>query len=262
MQLGLLIFAEIKRGFVELRRYPVQALTTFVLFYVIFMGLILGAQGISGLGNSPSIHDPIAAAIIGYIMYWFAMFAINDMAQQTFQEAQVGTLEQVYLSPWPFWVVLLARALVSMAINLVFIIPLLFAMMLSTGIWMDFHLVNTVPLIALTILGLLGVGYILSGAMLLLKRIGNGMTLLYIGLLFLALADFERQPKLLQMFAYSFPLTQGIRLLRSVTIYNELPAQNDLLGLLLSSVGYFVAGLFVYCQMENLAKRKGLLGQH
>lgn len=265
-QLVLVLRADVKISFIKMVRYPVQTIVSILILYVLFVGLFYGSRSIAGVVDTPPAEFARSAteAIAGYLLWFFALMAIDSMGQNIAEEAQTGTLEQFYLSRWSFSLMMFFRFVSSMITSLVMIIPLLLLMVLSTGSSLDLGaLVMALPIIGLTILGLCGLGYILGALTLLFKRIGNVMTLFQFGLLFLALSPIERLSPSLQFVALTLPLAQGVKLLRIALLNSgSYLVTADFLLLILNSVVYLVVGVLVFRWAEAVAKDKGLLGHY
>ena len=143
------------------------------------------------------------------------------------------------------------------------LIPLLLLLSLSTGVALELRFVDTLPVVGLTILGLCGFGYLLGAVTLLFKRIGNAMTLVQFGLLFLCLPPVEQFSGPLKLIALTLPLTQGVKLLRRVLAPgSEIIGAGDFLLLILNSAAYLLVGIAVFRWAERLARDRGLLGQY
>lgn len=264
-QLTLALKTEIKVGFTKMIRYPVQTLTSVLTLYLLFVGVFYGSRSIAGVVNTPSAEFARSAtgSIAGYLLWFFALFAIDSMSQNIGEEAQTGTLEQLYLARWSFSLMLFLRFLSSIVTSLAMLIPLLLLLSLTTGVIPELHLGKTLPVIGLTILGLCGFGYLLGAITLLFKRVGNTITLVQFGLLFLCFPPVERLSGPLKIMALTLPLTQGAKLLRWILLGHGSPLTAwDFLPLILNSVAYLLVGIAVFHWAEERARDKGLLGHY
>jgi ABC-2 type transport system permease protein len=176
------------------------------------------------------------------------------------QEAQWGTLEQLYMSPYGFERVMAANAVVRLLESFAWGGAILAAMLLTTGQQLALDVLTVVPLVVLTVASALGVGFVFAGLALVYKRIDNLFGLLNFGLLFLVAAPVDQYPALAAL-----PLSQGSSLLQramtdGVAIWN-LPAL-DLAVLVATAVGYVAAGVVAFRVAEARARRDGLLGQY
>ncbi|MDE0463805.1 MAG: hypothetical protein OXH93_15420, partial [Caldilineaceae bacterium] len=67
-------------------------------------------------GGRPTAEQ-MAPALLGYLTWFFAVFAISDMSQGIREETQTGTLEQMYMSPLPSGLLLAGRSVASIFIS-------------------------------------------------------------------------------------------------------------------------------------------------
>lgn len=256
---------EIKLGFVKMARYPLQTLTSLLVLYVLFIGMFYGSRFLAGVGSvqSTGLSRSATEAIAGYLLWFLSLFAIDSMSQNIAEEAQTGTLEQLYLSRWDFSVILFMRFIAAFLTSLAMLVPLLFLLVLSTGASFALQLGKTLPVIVLTTIGLCGMGYMLGALTLIFKRIGNAMTLVQFVLLFLCLPPVEQLPGPLRYFALTLPLTQGIKLLRAIMLGTGAHVRpGDVYLLLLTALAYLAFGLFVFNRAQAIARNRGLLGHY
>ncbi|MFZ0774538.1 MAG: ABC transporter permease [Candidatus Sulfotelmatobacter sp.] len=256
---------EIRLGFVKMVRYPLQTLTSMLVLYLLFIGMFYGSKFLAGTGiGAPVDHSRNAVdAIAAYLLWFLSLFAIDSMSQSISEEAQTGTLEQLYLSRWNLPLMLFMRFVATLLVSVAMLLPLLGLMTISTGVSMGLRLAESLPLILLTSVGLCGMGYMLGAVTLIFKRIGNAMTLVQFGLLFLCLPPVEQLPRLLRYFALALPLTQGVKLLRSAM--SGAGVRSVLAGvgfLAVTSLTYVIAGLAVFHWSEDTARARGLLGHY
>ena len=91
-----LFLAELRRRWIEFRRYPVEAIAGIFIFTAIFYGLFLSARYIAG--PSFQLGDRLDSIIIGYVLWALVSFIQASIAGELQREAQTGTLEQLFLS--------------------------------------------------------------------------------------------------------------------------------------------------------------------
>lgn len=99
--------AEMLRDIRTALRYPVEVTTGIFIMYVLFMALYIGAKSIAG---GQALSGDLDGLVVGYLMWFFSLMAINTMSIDLEREAQQGTLEQVYLHAPNFLGVLWMRA--------------------------------------------------------------------------------------------------------------------------------------------------------
>lgn len=96
----------------------------------------------------------------------------SDTHQSKIQvELLKGTLEQLAMSPLGFGRVLLSRLAAAFLFDLLVMLLFLLLMMASTGKWLHLDLLSLLPLLLLTMAGVLGIGFIMGGLALVFKQI-------------------------------------------------------------------------------------------
>lgn len=219
------------------------------------------------MGNGRLDSPQLASAFLGYIIWFYALTAIGNMAWGLREEMQAGTMEQLYMSPAPVGLILLGRTLATLVITTLMIILVSIPLILLLGIHLPLRWAG-LPVFLLTLAGLYGFGYIIGGAVLIFKQVETFANLIQNLLLFLngAFLPVDRLPRWLEGIAKTLPSTQGIIVLRRVILDGQSLAavwQDGSLGwLILHSVLYFVGGLLIFRLCEQIAKRRGSLGQY
>lgn len=258
-----LIWAELRREALLLVRYPVQSLMSVLVLYIVFLGLVFAGRFIAG-SSLPLGSPSIAAAIVGYLLWFFALIAIDTMSQTLQEEAQVGTLEQLCLARWSLPLILALRLSVATLVSALQVAALLGLLLVTTGAPIALRPALTIPLL-LTVIGLAGFGYGLAALTLLFKRIGNAVTLMQFALLFLTFIPVDRLTGPPQLVAWALPLAQGVYALRAVAVDGAslaVLAWPQLVGLMANALVYLVLGLAVFRRAERLARQKGLLSHY
>jgi len=255
------LVAETWKGMMIQWSYKFNTLMGMLSLSLIFLGINFM------LGNGQLNQQILASTLLGYLIWYYAIIAIDNMSFALRDEMQCGQLEQLYMSPAPAQVLLLGRGFSNLIIATIMVSVMAAVMIVLFGIPMPMRVAG-VPVFALTLIGLYGFGYALGGATLVFKQTGPLASLLINALLFIngAILPVDRLPAWLQTAAKLLPTTQGIILLRSV-ILDGKPlgatwADGSLELLVLHSLFVFVLGWMVYRLCERVAKRKGSLGQY
>jgi len=259
--------AGMKFELVKLRRYPMYVVSNMAAMFLVLTALLFSAQVIAGVDDVGLVgKSSTATIVIGYIMWFYAMIAIQKMGADIEYEAQIGTLEQLYINSLSFLMLLPTRVLCAMVVGLVRLVPALFLMMAMTGNYIDLQLDKTMPIILITCIGLCGFGYILAGLALLFKQLGHILAVFQFGLAALAITPLEKLSSPLQIVAFTLPLAQGARMLRMIMIENssllELARRGDILLLAINSMVYLIVGMTFYTWAEKVAKEHGLIGYY
>lgn len=247
-----------KRDWLTLRRYPLNLASGIVTIYLIFLIIFYGAKAIGG--GSPAFGETLSGIVVGFMMWFLVLMAFSDLASDITEEAQQGTLEQLYMSPLGFGWIALSHLLSSLMLNLGIMILMLFLMMLSTGRWLHLDILSLVPLILMTLAGIYGVGFAVGGLALVFKRVQAAFQVLQFLWIVLIAAPLDTFP-----FLKFLPLSLGTNLIGRVMIKGRSllgMAWSDLLLLVANSSFYCIVGFLVFKRLEGVAKARGLLGQY
>lgn len=223
------------------------------------IGLILGH------GNLQSAE--MAFVLPGWMMSFYAriiLFQVNDTIST---EAQIGTLEQMYMSPIFSGILLLGRVFAILIVATIMVSLTALGLSLLLGL----HLLlrwEVLPVIALTLAGLFGFSFILGGTAIIYKSAHSIADLVQDLLLFIngTFVAVSLLPVWLQTLGLAMPTTYGITVIRAVVIngrsLGSLIADGSLLILFAHSAAYFIGGWLFYKWCERRAKRQGSLGQY
>lgn len=237
-------------------RYPINTLTRFLSMFIIFAVIFFGGQRVSGA----ALTDSLDGIIVGFFLFTLATVAYSGLASNVSQEAQWGTLERLFMSPHGFGTVMTVKTLVNICISFIWGGTLLVAMMLTTGRWLHLDPLTVIPLAALTLVSIVGIGFVFAGLAIVYKRIESGFRLMqfvFIGLI-AAPAGRVEMLKLLPVTHGSY-LT-GVAMEQGSSLW-EFPIQE--LGLLVgTSVIYLLAGFYCFHVAQLRARREGLMGQY
>src|SRR5699024_8158343 len=94
------------KEFILLRRYPVDSASQLITIYLYFLVLFFGGQTLVG----PAIVDSFNGVIIVFFLWTIASLAFGHLAWTVTLEAQWGTFEQLYMSPFGIGTVMLVKA--------------------------------------------------------------------------------------------------------------------------------------------------------
>jgi ABC-2 type transport system permease protein len=252
-----LFLAEFRRSWIQFIRYPAEAIGGVVITTSIFYGLFLSARYIAG--PTLQLGDRLDAIIVGYTLWSLVLFIMTDIAGGLQYEAQTGTLEQLFLSPFGAPSVFVIRALASLILRLAVILSILLIIMALTGSRLEFPPMLLLPLLTV-LLGAYGLAFMMGSLALLLKRVQQILGIFQFALLFLMATPTETWPGSLQVARWLLPMTSGAGLLRDVMARGEALNLAGFTLALLNGIGYFTVGLMIFRFAEREAKRRGLLG--
>lgn len=261
MNFSLVLYNETRKRLLIMWDYKSNMLTQIFMMVLIFVGATFL------IGGGQFRADQIPSMLLGYTVWYYARIVIMTTSSEMLGEAQIGTLEQIYMSPaHPAWI-LLARMFVLLCSSTIVVILPTILIAAPLGIHFPFRPEGLI-IFALTLVGLFGFALALSGAALVFKQIETLADLIQNVLLFLtgSLLPITHFPPWLFFFAQSLPITQGITVIREVMLQGEslIAVWNNgsLLWLVLNSAIYLGIGWAIYIICERYAKVKGSLGQY
>ncbi|MBP7892840.1 MAG: ABC transporter permease [Firmicutes bacterium] len=259
MNLGSVLAAVFRRDWTMLKRYIVNSVSSLVSIYMIFILIFAGLQSVSKYANTGALEGSLEGTIVGFFVWTFTIYAFSNLSWNLMNEAQTGTLEQLYLAPCGFKWVGAATLMSDFVFSFVPIMLLLFAMMATTGRWLRVDMVSLVPLLLITLLGAYGVGFALGGLALVFKRIQalfQIMQFVFIGLLVIPV----HVPGVKCM-----PLALGNDLIRTVMVDGvrlwRLPPGDIVTAAAVGAV-YLAVGIVIFSLCERVARNRGLLGHY
>lgn len=251
-----LFLAELRRRWIEFRRYPVEAIAGIFLFSVIFYGLFLSTRYIAG--PSFQLGDRLDSIIIGYVLWALVSFIQASIAGELQREAQTGTLEQLFLSRYGAIPVFLMRTLADLTLQLTLIICILLIIMALTGSRLSFPPALLLPFVTV-LLGAYGFAFILGSLALLLKRVQQLLFIFQFPLLFLLSVPTETWTGPAQILTQLLPMTTGAGLLRALMARGESLNFTLLIIAFVNGAAYLAVGLVLFRLAEREAKRRGML---
>ena len=257
----LVLYNEVRKGLIVTWNYRANlAIELFTLVFVfIFISFFAGGGEIDS--------ERLPGSLLGFLVWYYAAFAISSMSGGLMDEASTGTLEQLYMSPVPTWLVFLGQVIATFVRGtaLVAIVGVILWILLPVSLPLE---LAALPPFVLTMVGLFGFGYAIGGLTLVYKQISSVGGLLTNVLLFLngALLPVHHFPAWLETIAVFLPTTQGIIVLRKVVIDDmsliAVWEDGSMVFLAVQSVLYLVAGWALFNVGERVAKRRGTLGQY
>lgn len=252
-----LVAAVVEKRLVLLRRYWFNTLLMLLGMYATFALVFFGGQSLGGA----DIERSLDIVVIGFFLFFATSAAYFDVANSVMREAKWGTLEQLYLSPYGIGRVLCVKAVSNVAISSVLAITLLGLMLLTTGRTLSVDPLTIVPLLVVTILPALGIGYVVAGLSLLYKRIENVQQLLQFGFAGLIAAPGTLQGPLLALLPVSLGSNLVVRAMANGTRLWEFPA-TELVAFAVNSIGYLVIGYVVFSRFVERTRDRGSMGHY
>jgi len=248
--------AAFRKRLLLLVRYPVNTVSQFGTILLVFGVVFYGGRAVA----PTAISDSIEGIIVGYLLWSMSITAYSGLSWGVTREAQWGTLEQLFMSPFGFGPVMVVKTVVNVLESFLWGAATLLVMMVVTGRWLSVDPLTVVPLGVLALAPAVGVGFAFGGLAIRFKRIESAFQLvqfLFIGLIAAPVAQYPLLKWL--------PLAQGSQLLQTamrdgVALW-ALPAGE--LGVLVATAVVYLGlgyGAFAYCQ--RWARREGVMGHY
>jgi ABC-2 type transport system permease protein len=248
--------AELRRAWIQFKRYPAEAIGGVFIITSIFYGLFLSTQYIAGPGLK--LGDRLDSIIVGYILWTMVTFILFDIAGNLQSEAQTGTLEQLFLSAYNTPRVFFTRAVANLMVQFLIIGIILLIIMTLTGRWLTFPIALILPLMSIVFAGY-GLSFIVGSFTLLFKRIQQVLVIVQFSLLFLLTAPTEEWTGTARWIGYMLPMAPGAGLLRDL-MARQMPLDWSRLAIAFLNGGvYFTIGVCIFKWSERQTKLRGNL---
>ena len=255
------LYGEFRKGLLISWTYKVNQLISlltlgFIFFVVVFF-----------MGGGKLDPDRIASSLVGYLVWMYVAAALGDLTYGLRGEISSGTLEQLAMSPAPIGILLIGRVIANLLITSVQVIIMGFIVLSLIHIRISIP-PSAVLALLITFIGVLGFGYIIAGAMLLYKQIESMNNLFNNALAFFngAFLPISAMPAWMAGISTLLPSTLGIIVIRSITLDGktllETWQDGNLIALITNSLLYLLIGLSIYTLCEQVAKKRGSLGQY
>lgn len=253
MRLALAFTAMLKKEIILRYRYFVNSIGTLITLYLIFMLMFLGAQGIAG---GVSLGDGLDNMVVGYITWFVLLLTYQAIPYTILGEAEQGTLEQLYMAPVNFGVVAAFKLIAEILVDMVLVILLLLVIIVTTGTSLHLDIPSLLPLLLLVIAGGSGLGFILGGITLLLKRIHSYLQIVQFAIIILVAAPATAPWRW-------FPIILPAHWMRQVLVQSQGLSQippSDWLAMVGAALGSVVVGVTVFKICEIRARKLGTIG--
>jgi ABC-2 type transport system permease protein len=219
-----LLIGELKRTWIQTRRYPAEVIGGVVILTTVFYGIFLSTQYMAG--PTSGFGERLDAVVVGY----------------------VGAPR-----------VFLARAIASLTLRLLLIAIVLGIIMATTGSRLAFPALLLLPLATL-ILSAYGLAFFIGSFALVLKKVQQVLGLFQFVLLFLLAAPTEDWTGSAKWAANMLPILPSTGLLRDLMARNQGLNWGVWAIALANGIFYFTLGILVFRWAERYAKQQGSLG--
>lgn len=263
-----IVGTELRREYLVWRSYRVNAVSTVIMWGIIFPILILSVQQVAIAHDVEFGPAQIGASMIGFLVWRLCMTVFSAIPNTVEEEARIGTLENIVLSTRASMnTVLTSRIIVRSARSVVETVLLALVIILFFKISLPITPL-AILIIILTLAGACGVGLALAGAALVYKSVGSFVGLVTLLALFIsgAAIPLNSLGTVFVVLKYVFPTTWGIDLLREVILHqhnlSELLASGELIGLAIQTMLMIAVGYYVFHRSFLKARLRGQLGTY
>lgn len=259
----VLLWTILRMNFLLMIRYRVNFLAQLIGMYLFFAAIFFGGKaavenvGDVGIGALGSTLD---AVIVGWFLWTMAQSAYTSLAGEVTQESRWGTLEQLYMSPHGFGTVMGTKVLINTSLSLIMGGLMLALMLLTTGRTLTLDIVTILPITILTLMTVVGLGFVFAGLALIYKKISSVFPLMQfvlVGLIAAPTADV--------FLTRLLPLVQGSSMLQDamrdgVRLWEF--SSLDLSVLVGTALVYLVVGYVVFKVCSQIARERGVMGHY
>lgn len=242
----------------------------FFALFVLMLGPLLGAGHLILAGH---VHWSLSSARTSVLVLWFVPFVyfymqVVKLFWRLLGEIQSGTLEQVYLSPLPPWLVV-AGGRVTAALIEAFGVAAAIYGITSAFVPLHFYWTATalVPAVLL-IITVIGFSLVVAGMTILWKRVQmlNDTVLLAVMIFSAAAVPLVHLPGWMAAAGRYFPVTNAIANLYRVMLgHGSVTAPwgtGGLVWVLVTAAAYLAAGIIAFRVLERAARVRGVLGSY
>jgi ABC-2 type transport system permease protein len=263
---------EVRKGlmFAWSERLQILMELPFFALFILLLGPLLGAGHQVAAGRvSWTLHSGrTSLLLLAFAPALVFYFQAVKLFWRLLAEIQSGTLEQVYLSPLPSWLVAAAGRLVAALAETVIVVGAVYGIVSAfvplRYAWTPAALV---PAAALVVTGV-GYSLVIGGMTLVWKRIQllqEGFLLLVMVFAVAALPVIA-VPGWFSGLGRAFPVTSAVASLYGVLIARRpvtaLWGTGGLIWLLVTAAGYLAAGILAFRAGERAARTRGTLARY
>lgn len=238
--------------------------------FILLLGPLLGQGQQVVTGNVEWSLDSATTSImvVWFVPFIFFYMQVVKMFWRLLGEIQAGTIEQVYLSPLPSWLVAAAGRVVAAFLETLVVAAGTYGIVsVFVPIQLDWDAAALLPAV-MVIIAAVGVSLIVAGATLVYKRIQmvNDTVLMMVMLFSASAIPLIDVPGWWATASHFFPLTDGVGSLYKALLTDQPITTpwgiGGLVPLLLTTLAYLGVGILAFGLGERTAKRRGTLGRY
>lgn len=250
------------------RRQIVLELTMFVPLFLLWTALAGQADAIVDGRFEWTFDDRRTGfLLVGFVLGMFFYLQAQKFFWRQLGEIQAGTLEQVYLSPLPWWLLAAVGRVLAAFLETTFVVGTMYLVVaLSVGVDLDWDVAVLVPIACLMVASV-GYSLMIGGLTLLWKRIEvlNDMLLMIVffgGGMFVALDD---MPGWIAAVGRFLPITHPIEAARAVLLDGgglTLTGDGGVVWMAALAASWLAAGAYAFHRAAQIVRRDGTLTRY
>jgi ABC-2 type transport system permease protein len=263
---------EIRKGllFAWSEKLQIVMEVPFFAVFILLLGPILGSghQIAAGHLDWTLNSGRVSLIMVGFLPAMFFYLQAVKLFWRLLGEIQAGTIEQVYLSPLPSWLVAAAGRVIAAIVETLVLIGVTYGLV-SAFVTLHFHW-TPAALVPMAFLIISGVGYslIIAGMTLLWKRI---QLLQEIFLMLVMMFTFTALPVISAPGWFTgigrvFPVTADVASLYGVMLGHRgvagLWGTGGLVWVAVTAAAYLAAGILIFRVLSRLTRIRGTLGAY
>lgn len=261
-----LLKAELVKIIGDLKAYWLNYLFGNLNVFFLFLGIFYAFP------RSSKNPADIFNLLIGLMLWYYGVHAIDLIAIIIEEEAEEGTLEQIFMTKTAFIRVLFYRIIAQFifdTIKGVFVFVLcLFTFKIPLEFITDIKWLPTLFIFIIALAGLYGIGYIIAGLSILYKRVSeiagvsSNLLLFFSGIII----SLEKLPATFTVFAKSLPLYWGISSLNDLVNngfkLGKTMVNSNFIYLIITASVWILIGIAVFNICQRKACKRGSLSQY
>lgn len=241
------------------------------IYQVLIPGILLGATfavggETVGLAESAGTTDVAGYLFLGMLALTLASAGFWDVAFSVKKELDAGTLEPAWLTPTRRETFVIGQTLAGLILATAATVALLVVGVVVFGASLVPQLAIVIPVLALTSIGVLGIGYLVAAVVLRMREANFFVDAADFVFVALSGAAFPIVvlPDVVRWIAYLLPTTHALDLVRVAALGTRplLPAAVEWAMLALTSAVLLVIGRWTWLATEHRMRVRGTLGQH
>jgi ABC-2 type transport system permease protein len=244
-------------------------LPMFAVFILLLGPLLGGGHQITGGHVHWSLNsDRTSVMVLWFVPFIFFYMQVIKLFWRLLGEIQSGTLEQVYLSPLPSWLVVAGGRVVAALAESVLVAGATYGIV-SAFVPLHYHWKTAALLpVALVIISATGFSLVIGGLTLVFKRIQllNETVMIVVMLASAGAVPLIAVPGWMAGAGRVFPLTAGVAGLYGMLLGHRgataLWGTGGLVPLVVTAAAYLGAGILAFRFCERVAKTRGSLARY